>query len=189
MVNYTVDFSTVRFFPYFSKFFVVFDFKKFFQEKNFEKKKTENFDEKNFREKILRKKFKMENQRKKLESKKFFEKKLGNREPSREKKFCEKKTQTWGAPPRLPARRRTSGMVHHGEVVRVVRKSSSSGAVHCRLKILPASAYLPCRNLSGPTSAWILAISSSMTRASSSGVARSQSRPATPLGTARPRGR
>ena len=48
-------------------------------------KKTENFDEKNFREKNLRKKFKMENQRKKLESRKFFEKKLGNREPSREK--------------------------------------------------------------------------------------------------------
>ena len=83
------------------------DFKKFFQEKNFEKKKTENFDEKNFREKNLRKKFKMENQRKKLESRKFFEKKLGNREPSREKnfaveKFCKKKTQTWGAPPRIP---------------------------------------------------------------------------------------
>ena len=30
----------------------------------------------------------MENQRKKLESRKFFEKKLGNREPSREKKFA-----------------------------------------------------------------------------------------------------
>jgi len=71
------------------------DFKKFFQEKIFEKKKTENFDEKKFREKNLRKKFKMENQRKKLESRKFFEKKLGNREPSREKnfaveKFCKK---------------------------------------------------------------------------------------------------
>lgn len=59
-----------------------------------------------------------------------------------------------------------------------VRKSSSSGAVHCRLKILPASAYRPRRNLSAPTSASTLAISSSTTRASSSGVARTSTPPA-----------
>jgi len=81
--------------------------------------------------KNLRKKFKMENQRKKLEGRKFFEKKLGNREPSREKnrkKNCtnklkkisikkyfelknkkgkkEKKTKPYrigGGPPRRPA--------------------------------------------------------------------------------------
>ena len=40
----TVDFPTVGFFSYFSKFFVVFLFQEIFSEKkNFEKKKTEKF--------------------------------------------------------------------------------------------------------------------------------------------------
>ena len=53
----------------------------------------------------------MENQRKNWRAEFFLKKKLENREPSREKnfaveKFCDKKkTQTWGAPPRLPRRR------------------------------------------------------------------------------------
>ena len=61
MVNHrekfpTVDFPTVHYFFYFSKFFVVYWFRKLFQEKKFWKKGIENFDEKNLIEKNFRKK-------------------------------------------------------------------------------------------------------------------------------------
>ena len=84
----TIDFPTVYFFVILINFFCRFFISRnIFREKNFEKKKTEKFDEKNFREINLRKKFKMENQRKNWRAE-FFLKKLENREPSREKKFC-----------------------------------------------------------------------------------------------------